>query len=84
MTFFESFELNINAFLLLAPTYRALQQKFLESVEGIDSNNIVKIINMHPYHIDVRLEFFQGDIVTMTKSILGAYSAVGALQDVRR
>lgn len=34
-------------------SYRAVQQKFLQSVESIDSNNIVQIINMQPYHIDV-------------------------------
>lgn len=34
-------------------TYRNVQQKFLQSVESIDSNNIVQIINMQPYHIDV-------------------------------
>lgn len=36
-----------------SPSYRSIQQKFLQSVESIDSNNIVKIINMQPYHIDV-------------------------------
>lgn len=34
-------------------SYRAVQQKFLQSVESIDSNNIVQIINMQPYHVDV-------------------------------
>ncbi|KAG5681607.1 hypothetical protein PVAND_011023 [Polypedilum vanderplanki] len=33
-------------------SYRTIQKKFLECVETIDSNNIVKIINMQPYHID--------------------------------
>lgn len=38
-------------------SYRAVQQKFLQSVESIDSNNIVQIINMQPYHIDVSGSF---------------------------
>jgi Transcriptional repressor TCF25 len=38
---------------VLAQSYRAIQQTFLQSVESIDSNNIVKIINMQPYHVDV-------------------------------
>jgi hypothetical protein len=33
-------------------TYRQLQQKFLVAVETMDSDNIVKIINQQPYHID--------------------------------
>ncbi|CRL02217.1 CLUMA_CG015398, isoform A [Clunio marinus] len=37
-------------------SYRAIQQKFLKSVESIDSNNIVKIINMQPYHIDALIQ----------------------------
>lgn len=46
----ETLELILN---VTAQSYRAIQQKFQESVESIDSNNIVKIINMQPYHIDV-------------------------------
>lgn len=34
-------------------SYRTVQKKFLESVESFESDNIVKIINSHPYHIDV-------------------------------
>lgn len=33
-------------------TYRALQQKFLTAVESMDSDNIIQIINMQPYHVD--------------------------------
>lgn len=36
--------------------YRQTQLKFLQSVESIDSNNIVKIINMSPYHIDALIQ----------------------------
>lgn len=33
-------------------TYRQLQQKFLAAVESMDSDNIIKIINQQPYHVD--------------------------------
>lgn len=33
-------------------TYRQLQQKFLTAVESMDSDNIIKIINQQPYHVD--------------------------------
>lgn len=32
--------------------YRQLQQKFLAAVESMDSDNIIKIINHHPFHVD--------------------------------
>lgn len=32
--------------------YRQLQQKFLTAVESMDSDNIIKIINQQPYHVD--------------------------------
>lgn len=32
--------------------YRQLQQKFLAAVESMDSDNIIKIINHQPYHVD--------------------------------
>ncbi|CAG9805699.1 unnamed protein product [Chironomus riparius] len=37
-------------------SYQTIQRKFLESVESIDSDNIVKIINMQPYHIDALIQ----------------------------
>lgn len=33
-------------------SYRQIQQKFLNAVESMDSDNIIKIINQHPYHVD--------------------------------
>lgn len=33
-------------------TYRQLQQKFLAAVESMDSDNIIKVINQQPYHVD--------------------------------
>lgn len=33
-------------------TYRQLQHKFLAAVESMDSDNIIKIINHQPYHVD--------------------------------
>lgn len=35
-----------------SPSYRQIQQKFLQAVESMDSDNIIKIINQHPYHVD--------------------------------
>uniref|UniRef100_A0A8D8HV55 Transcription factor 25 n=1 Tax=Culex pipiens TaxID=7175 RepID=A0A8D8HV55_CULPI len=35
-----------------SPSYRLIQQKFLQAVESMDSDNIIKIINQHPYHVD--------------------------------
>ncbi|XP_063702870.1 ribosome quality control complex subunit TCF25 [Culicoides brevitarsis] len=35
-----------------SPAYRQLQQKFLTAVETMDSDNIIKIINQQPYHVD--------------------------------
>lgn len=32
--------------------YRQLQQKFLTAVESMDSDNIIKVINQQPYHVD--------------------------------
>lgn len=32
--------------------YRQLQHKFLTAVESMDSDNIIKIINQQPYHVD--------------------------------
>ncbi|EAT35520.1 AAEL012307-PA [Aedes aegypti] len=34
------------------PSYRQIQQTFLNAVESMDSDNIIKIINQHPYHVD--------------------------------
>lgn len=33
-------------------SYRQLQQKFLTAVESMDSDNIIKVINQQPYHVD--------------------------------
>lgn len=35
-----------------SPSYRQLQQKFLIAVETMDSDNIIRIINQQPYHVD--------------------------------
>lgn len=36
--------------------YRQVQTKFLESVESLNPDNIVAIINDHPYHIDALIQ----------------------------
>lgn len=35
-----------------SPAYRQVQQKFLDAVESMDSENIIRIIKQHPYHVD--------------------------------
>ncbi|XP_058121538.1 ribosome quality control complex subunit TCF25 [Anopheles ziemanni] len=35
-----------------SPSYRQIQQKFLDAVESMDSENIIRIIKQHPYHVD--------------------------------
>uniref|UniRef100_A0A182K0P4 Transcription factor 25 n=1 Tax=Anopheles christyi TaxID=43041 RepID=A0A182K0P4_9DIPT len=35
-----------------SPSYRQVQQKFLDAVESMDSENIIRIINQYPYHVD--------------------------------
>uniref|UniRef100_A0A182LS00 Transcription factor 25 n=1 Tax=Anopheles culicifacies TaxID=139723 RepID=A0A182LS00_9DIPT len=35
-----------------SPSYRQVQQKFLDAVESMDSENIIHIINQYPYHVD--------------------------------
>lgn len=68
-------------------SYRAVQQKFLQSVESIDSNNIVQIINMQPYHIDVsslcRLSIML-TFYSLIHSSVGTYSTLRTLQAFRR
>lgn len=56
-------------------SYRAVQQKFLQSVESIDSNNIVQIINMQPYHIDVSrlFNFVNNDLVLFNYFLLPCF-----------
>lgn len=33
-------------------SYRQTQRKFLAAVESMNSDNIIKIVNQHPYHVD--------------------------------
>lgn len=35
-----------------SPSYRSLQLTFLTAVESMDSDNIIRIINQQPYHVD--------------------------------
>ncbi|EFA01445.2 ribosome quality control complex subunit TCF25 [Tribolium castaneum] len=37
-------------------SYRQIQNRFLESVESLNPDNIVAIINDHPYHIDALIQ----------------------------
>lgn len=38
------------------PTYRQIQQKFLQAVESSNHENILSIINVHSYHVDALLQ----------------------------
>ncbi|XP_071878102.1 nuclear localized protein 1 [Bombus fervidus] len=38
------------------PTYRQVQQKFLQAVENSNHENILGIINVHSYHVDALLQ----------------------------
>lgn len=37
-------------------SYRQVQNKFLEAVESLNPDNIVSIINEHPYHVDALIQ----------------------------
>lgn len=37
-------------------SYRQVQNKFLEAVESLNPDNIVGIINEHPYHVDALIQ----------------------------
>ncbi|XP_018331893.1 transcription factor 25 [Agrilus planipennis] len=37
-------------------SYRQIQHKFLEAVESLNPDNLVAIINEHPYHIDALIQ----------------------------
>lgn len=37
-------------------SYQQIQKKFLEAVESLNPDNIVAIINSHPYHIDALIQ----------------------------
>ncbi|KAK5642561.1 hypothetical protein RI129_008728 [Pyrocoelia pectoralis] len=37
-------------------TYRQIQTKFLEAVESLNPDNIVAIINEHPFHVDALIQ----------------------------
>ncbi|KAJ8951267.1 hypothetical protein NQ318_008170 [Aromia moschata] len=37
-------------------SYRQIQNKFLEAVESLNPDNIVAIINEHPYHVDALIQ----------------------------
>lgn len=64
-------------------TYRAIQKKFLESVESFESDNIVRIINMQPYHIDVSINCNNmTHCITKLFSLSGFDSNVRSLQDI--
>lgn len=38
------------------PSYRQIEHKFLTAVESMESDNMVQIINQHPYHIDTLIQ----------------------------
>jgi spore coat polysaccharide biosynthesis protein SpsF (cytidylyltransferase family) len=40
-------------------SYRQIQNRFLESVESLNPDNIVAIINDQPYHIDALIQLIR-------------------------
>lgn len=47
--------------------YQQIQMKFLEAVESLNPDNIVTIINMHPYHVDALIQL--SDISKMSEDL---------------
>ncbi|KAG8224133.1 hypothetical protein J437_LFUL001827 [Ladona fulva] len=47
--------------------YQQIQMKFLEAVESLNPDNIVSIINMHPYHVDALLQL--SDLSRMSEDL---------------
>ncbi|XP_058805420.1 ribosome quality control complex subunit TCF25 [Phymastichus coffea] len=37
-------------------SYRQVQQKFIDAVESLNIENIISIVNTHPYHVDTLLQ----------------------------
>ncbi|XP_058058996.1 ribosome quality control complex subunit TCF25 [Anopheles bellator] len=48
-----------------SPAYRQLQQKFLDAVETMDSENIIRVIKQHPYHVDSLIQM--SELCTMSE-----------------
>ncbi|XP_077993658.1 ribosome quality control complex subunit TCF25-like [Glandiceps talaboti] len=47
--------------------YQQVQFKFLDAVESLNPNNIVEILNMHPYHIDSLIQL--SEVCKMSEDI---------------
>jgi hypothetical protein len=39
-----------------SPSYQSVQRMFLAAVESLNPDNVVAVINAHPYHIDALLQ----------------------------
>ncbi|XP_071443869.1 ribosome quality control complex subunit TCF25 [Hetaerina americana] len=48
-------------------SYQQIQMKFLEAVESLNPDNIVAIINMHPYHVDALIQL--SDLSRMSEDL---------------
>ncbi|XP_046391016.1 transcription factor 25 [Ischnura elegans] len=48
-------------------SYQQIQMKFLEAVESLNPDNIVSIINMHPYHVDALIQL--SDLSRMSEDL---------------
>lgn len=49
---------NIHYFTLVhSKSYQSAQFKFLEAVESFNPDNLVAILNMHPFHVDTLIQF---------------------------
>lgn len=56
------------------PTYQAVEIKFLDAVESLRPDNIVAVINMHPYHVNSLLQL--SDICRLSEDLAMAAELV--------
>lgn len=54
--------------------YRQVQIKFLEAVESLNPDNIVAIINEHPYHIDALIQL--SDLCRLSEDLATAAEVI--------
>lgn len=54
--------------------YRQVQSKFLEAVESLNPDNIVAIINEHPYHVDALIQL--SDLCRLSEDLATAAEVI--------
>lgn len=56
------------------PAYQAVEMKFLDAVESLRPDNIVAVVNMHPYHVNSLLQL--SDICRLSEDLAMAAELV--------